>query len=234
MTSSELFVPCAGVYNLWTDYGAGPHFIVNWYENYGHSSTASAYSTQISTTDTPTVYVLTSPDGVNFTRANLPIVRSVITAPGGHPAVKYTAQIPSVTALRFYSFVMASNGTTGVCEPTFVGPNAWLGAITAKATVSASRAFTVSGSIKPHIAAGYKTVTLRCVRSGSSKTKFFTAMVYDSGAFSVYRASIKLPRGTWRIYPHVASGSKYGGVVGGWANAWGDSQQLIFKKVVVR
>jgi hypothetical protein len=76
---------------------------------------------------------------------------------------------------------------------------------------------------------------LRVVRiGGRAWSKQYKTTVFNSGSWSAYRMSLKLSKGTYRIYPHISSGGDVAGQFGGPVNLWGDSQQQVYKKVVVR
>jgi hypothetical protein len=239
MSSTIYIGPSAGTPGAWTDWGGGRGFYVNSYAEFGTSSSISAYSTSVTMTDTAPVQVLISADGVNFTASGLALTKSSMVAPGGHTAVRYTAVVPNVRSLNFYVFAMGAGPggqTSGsITTPVWIAPNAWTGVPSAKGTVSANKSFTISGSIKPRVTAGAKLVTLRVVRiKGGSRTTTYKTTAFNSGSYSAYRTTLKLPRGTYYIYPHISPAPQLTGQFGGPANLWGDSQVQVYRKVVVR
>jgi hypothetical protein len=89
----------------------------------------------------------------------------------------------------------------------------------ASGSVKSNRTWTASGSVSPKHDAGKMSIQVKVYKYISRKWKLyktFTAKNYDSGGGTRYKASVKLPRGTYRVYTyargddyHVTTTSRY-------------------------
>ena len=127
---------------------------------------------------------------------------SGLAADLGRFSVKVSPTRPTYYRLQYAKESQSEYGSA-LSLFTKVGVRPLLGRPVAPKSVRKSRPFTVSGSLKPHFAAGEKTVSVKVYRYKNRhwvSVKTLSAVNVDSGGFTRYRLRTRLTaRGTYRF-----------------------------------
>jgi hypothetical protein len=223
----------------WTEVGSqsgwGP-FLQNNVVNYRSSLAINGLARTLETSTAPSAELFSSRDGVHWTGTGIPVTKKTFTARGYTPGgVLYTAVVQSVREFGFYSLVMAGtpdHPQRSYTYPCWAGVNPVVTSVSVKKRVSAGKKFTLTATVTPRLTSGSIVGRVAVVRAKRTSTyRTFKATVYNSGSGSVFRCTLKLPKGKYRLYPYVSEGhfpTPYFGTY-----VWGQSQYTARMRTVV-
>jgi hypothetical protein len=165
--------------------------------NYHQSVTVEATMTETSGTPISGVAVRlqTSSDGVTYADA---------AAASELASGTYSATV-TPEARTYYRLVFAGDSDWAASESSavLVTPRVSLSTPSSNSSISHTKWLSVTGTLRPAHASSSRTVKLVIKRYRSGAYRSYTSKwtkVSNKGSYSRYSASVKLPRGTYRIY----------------------------------
>jgi hypothetical protein len=216
--------------------GWGP-FLQNNVVNYRSSAAINGLAPTLATSTAPSAELLSSSDGVHWTGTGIPVTKRAFAGARGYPpgGVLYTAVVPSVREFRFYKFATASTPDypqKSYSSSCWVGVTPVVTSVSVKKRVSAGKKFTLTATVVPRLTSGFKVGRVAVVRSKrTSAYKTFVATVYNSPSGSVFRCTLKLPKGKYRLYTYVTDGVRPTPYFP--AKVWGQSKYTARTRTVV-
>jgi hypothetical protein len=155
--------------------------------------------------------VESSTDGVHFSAASGVLLAAL---PNGAYRVSVLTE-----STRFYRLRLAPVGLVGgaTSNAVIVKPKVYLSTPSSKSTVKRNRSFKVSGTIKP--AHGARSVKLQVKRWNGHRWAAYTtvyASIARHGSYSTYSKSLKLKKGSYRLYARAPADALHADTTSGY------------------
>jgi hypothetical protein len=155
--------------------------------------------------------VETSTDGVNFSAASGALLTAL-------PNGAYRGSVLTESS-RFYRLRFATSGSVGgaVSNAVVIKPRVQLSTPYSKSTVRRNRSFKASGTIKPrHGARSVKLQIKRWTGSRWAAHKTVVASITRYGSYSSYYKSLRLKKGSYRIYAYAPADALHSSTTSGY------------------
>ena len=154
-----------------------------------------------------------SHDGAAFT--NVPGA-TVANLPGG----VYRSAV-SQAGRTWYRFAFSGSGAVSgtISAATMVVPGVSMSTPSSKSSVSHTKSFVVSGTLRPAHASGSRVVKLKISRWNGRRwadySAVWTRVTYRSSSYSTYAVSLKLKKGAYRLYAFAPDDGQHSATTSG-------------------